>query len=280
MKKERIRLLIKGGIAVFILLMGYLFYSSFFESTDDAFLEAHVVPISPRVEGHVLKVLVSDNQIVKAGDALVELDSQDYQAKLDQAKATAQAAKAQALKAMNDVSRYEPLVLRDEISKQQFAHAKAEAESAQAQSDAAEAAAKQAELEFSYTKISSPIDGKITRKSVEPGSYVQVGQALMALVSKEVWVVANFKENQIKRMRPGEKVKIKIESLDETFKGHVDSIQSGSGARFSLFPPENATGNFVKIVQRVPVKIVFDELPKDPWLLGPGLSVVPKVKVK
>ena len=137
-----------------------------------------------------------------------------------------------------------------------------------------------AQLNLSYTKIFAPAEGRVTRKSVEAGDYVQTGQALLAIVPAEVWVVANFKESQLKKMKPGQPVRVEIDALGgRSFAAQVDSIQAGSGAQFSLLPPENATGNFVKVVQRVPVKIVFDEpLPAD-RTLGPGLSVTPEVAV-
>jgi membrane fusion protein (multidrug efflux system) len=137
-----------------------------------------------------------------------------------------------------------------------------------------------AELDFSYTRIYAPADGRITRKSVEPGDYVQVGQALLAIVPTNVWVVANFKESQLRKMKPGQAVRVEIDALGgRSFAAHVDSIQAGSGAQFSLLPPENATGNFVKVVQRVPVKIVFDEALPGDHTIGPGLSVTPSVAV-
>lgn len=121
----------------------------------------------------------------------------------------------------------------------------------------------------------------MTNKTVEAGTYVQVGQALMAVVPAKLWVVANFKETQLAYMSPGKPAEIRVDAYpDKIFKGHVDSIQAGSGARFSLLPPENATGNFVKVVQRVPVKIILDNPPDSRYALGPGMSVVPKVKVR
>jgi membrane fusion protein, multidrug efflux system len=136
-----------------------------------------------------------------------------------------------------------------------------------------------AQLDLSYTKIFAPSDGRVTRKSVEPGDYVQTGQTLFSIVPSDVWVVANFKESQLKKMKPGQPALIEIDALGKSLRAHVDSIQAGSGARFSLLPPENATGNYVKVVQRVPVKILFDEpLPAD-HTIGPGLSVAPSVRV-
>ena len=133
---------------------------------------------------------------------------------------------------------------------------------------------------MSYAKIFAPADGRVTRKAVETGDYLQVGQQIMSIVPEEVWVVANFKESQLKKMQPGQPVIVAIDALGgKEFRAHVDSVQAGSGAQFSLLPPENATGNFVKVIQRVPVKIIFDEpLPAD-HVIGPGLSVTPGVQV-
>ncbi len=155
----------------------------------------------------------------------------------------------------------------------------AEKDMALAQFNEAETNVSAAKLNLSYTKLYAPVDGSVTRKAVETGDYVQAGQTLLSIVPKEVWVVANFKESQLKHMRPGQHARVAIDALGETFAAHVDSVQAGSGAAFSLLPPENATGNYVKVVQRVPVKIVFDEpLPAD-HTIGPGLSVVPEVEV-
>jgi membrane fusion protein (multidrug efflux system) len=133
---------------------------------------------------------------------------------------------------------------------------------------------------LSYTKICAPTAGRVTRKAVEVGDYLQVAQQIMSIVPEDVWVVANFKESQLKRMQTNQPVLVAIDSLGgREFKAHVDSVQAGSGAQFSLLPPENATGNYVKVIQRVPVKIIFDEpLPAD-HVIGPGLSVTPSVAV-
>jgi membrane fusion protein (multidrug efflux system) len=164
---------------------------------------------------------------------------------------------------------------------QQVAVSQAQAATAGATTEQLRAQVAQAELELSYTKIYAPENGRVTRKSVEEGALVQIGQPLLAIVPGDVWVTANFKESQIGAMTPGQSVEINVDAYpDKTFKGHVDSIQAGTGARFSLIPPENATGNYVKVVQRVPVKIVFDESPHPKHMLAPGMSVVPEVKVK
>jgi membrane fusion protein (multidrug efflux system) len=157
----------------------------------------------------------------------------------------------------------------------------AEISAVHAQGEQARAAVEQAELAVSYTQIYAPESGYITRKSVEPGNFVQAGQALLALVSDQLWVVANFKETQLDRMRPGQTVTMKLDAYPRLrLHGRVESIQSGTGARFSLLPAENATGNYVKVVQRVPVKIVLTEPPPSGYRIGPGMSVEPEVKVQ
>lgn len=167
-----------------------------------------------------------------------------------------------------------------EEADKQLAAAFAEKDMALSQFNESQTNVAAAKLNLSYTRMVAPADGRVTRKSVEPGDYLQVGQQIMAIVPTEVWVVANFKESQLKNMRPGQPVTVEIDALGgRDFAAHVDSVQAGSGAAFSLLPPENATGNFVKVVQRVPVKILFDEpLPAD-HTLGPGLSVTPSVQV-
>lgn len=413
------------GIAVGI---NYWLYARSHETTDDAFIDAHVTPVSPKVSGYVAQVHVKANQQVKKGDLLLEIDPRDYEARLDQAKAAlaagearlkeaqtgveltransranvqqasgtvqqaragveasraqaaaeraritqagaavnsaqanlqqaqaqVDAAQAELVRAQADVARYQELYSKDEVSRQRLDQAIATARTAEAQAEAARqraaaaasqvresqaaqrtaaetarraevqigaaqgqvreaqgrlaaantgpqqiasseaqaqtasasleqlrAAVAQAELELSYTKLYAPDDGRVTNKSVEPGALVQSGQPLMAIVPGDVWVTANFKENQIGEMRPGQPVEITVDAYpDKTFKGHVDSIQAGTGARFSLLPAENATGNYVKVVQRVPVKIVFDEPPDPQHMLAPGMSVEPEVKVR
>ncbi|OLE55119.1 MAG: hypothetical protein AUG51_05685 [Acidobacteria bacterium 13_1_20CM_3_53_8] len=421
-------------VASVILILGLIFgirywlYARSHESTDDAFIDGHVVQISPKIAGYVAKVYVTDNQPVNEGDLIAEIDARDYETRLQQAQAaldaglarlreartgieltrantrastqqasavveqarsgvaaqraaaaaertrisqagagvsTAQAnlqqsraqvtaAEAEAARASADVARYQELFQRDEISRQRLDQAIAASQTANAQLDAARgrvaaaaaqvnearaaettaaenarraqaqiggaqagvnealgrlaqantapqqvavseaqaetagasieqlrAAVEEAQLELSYTKIYAPETGRVTRKAVEEGALVQVGQPLMAIVSGEVWVTANFKESQIGRLQPNQPVEIVVDAYPgKIFKGHVDSIQAGTGARFSLIPPENATGNYVKVVQRVPVKIVFDEPPNSQFLLAPGMSVEPEVKVK
>jgi len=247
-------------------------------TTDDAYLESHVLPVSSRVAGQALRVEATDNQAVKAGDLLVEIDPRDYDLKLAQRRAELAAARAEARRAASDAERARQLFGKGQVSRQAEDAALSSADVALAQADLAEKKVAAADLDLGDTRIKAPADGQVARKGVEPGSYVQVGQPLMALITPDVWVTANFKETQLTRVRPGQKVRIDVDAFPgRTLHGHVDSIQRGTGARFSLFPPENATGNFVKVVQRVPVKIIFDEPPEDLRRLAPGMSAVPTI---
>ena len=339
--------------AGFAVLMYFaLFYLNSFltqESTDDAFIEAHVVSVAPRIAGQILAVHVLDNQPVRSNNLLVEIDPANYamtvaqkqssadaqeasykaalaaldlmnvkvataEATAREAKADADAAAATAARTKSDFERNQTLRQQDTISAQEFDSAQAAAKEseaaldstrqkiatdesrvseARAQLKATEAAVsmalaqfrlsqttvQSAQLDLSYTKIFAPADGRVTRKAVEAGDYVQIGQTLLSIVPTDVWVVANFKESQLEHMKPGQRVTVAIDALGRSFAAHVDSIQAGSGAAFSLLPPENATGNYVKVVQRVPVKIVFEKpLPAD-LTIGPGLSVTPDVYV-
>ena len=230
------------------------------------------------------------------------------EAKVAQAQATLVAADAENQRAADDLKRYESVESRA-VSKSAFDLAQSQARAASANWEAARSQAKaaeaevalsqagvetasaavqqaearlrQAELNLSYTQVTAPEEGRVTRRVVEQGAYIQPGQALMAIVPRHYWVIANFKEIQLTHMRVGQPVEVVVDAYPgHTFKGHVESIQNGAGARFSLFPPENATGNYIKVVQRVPVKIVLDDLPGTELALGPGMSVVPKVRVK
>jgi membrane fusion protein (multidrug efflux system) len=250
-----------------------------------------------------------------AGYNLMGVKVTTAEATSKESKADADAAKATATRAKADFTRAQTLRTNETISAQEFDQAKAAADEAEANFNSAKqkadadeskvdeanaqlAAAKaeseavfaqlnqsktevdSANLNLSYTKIFAPGDGRVTRKQVEVGDYLQAGQQIMSLVPVEVWVVANFKESQLRKMKPNQPALVAIDALGgRKFAAHVDSVQAGSGAAFSLLPPENATGNFVKVIQRVPVKIIFDEpLPADKTI-GPGLSVTPSVQV-
>jgi membrane fusion protein (multidrug efflux system) len=223
---------------------------------------------------------VDDNQLVKKGDVLVEIDPSDFQVALAQARANLAKDKATLIQANANEERAQDLFTKKVISTQERDTNVATSESSKASVKADEAAVEQAQLNLGYAKIKAPIDGYATKKAVTTGDYVQVGQALMSLVPPRVWVIANFKETQLRSMRPGQPATVSIDAYEELkLHGHVDSIQAGSGAAFSLLPPENATGNYVKVVQRVPVKIVLDDQQNLQRVLGPGMSVVPTVYV-
>jgi membrane fusion protein (multidrug efflux system) len=270
--------------AVLVLLIGggvYWWRASRRVSTDDAFIEGRIVRIAAQVAGRVEKLAVTDNQWVKAGTLLVQLDDREYRAQAEQAEAEARAAEVAAENAAADARRAEQLFARQLIARQALDAALAAARMRAAEAEAARKRAAEAALKLSYTRITAPEAGRVTRRTAEEGAYVQVGQILTSIVPNDFWVIANFKETQLTRIRPGQPVLIKVDAYPGmVLRGHVDSIQAGTGSRFSLLPPENATGNYVKVVQRVPVKIVFDELPPEPERLGPGMSVVPTVMVR
>jgi membrane fusion protein, multidrug efflux system len=222
-------------------------------------------------------------ELESARQRVAAAEAQVNEARASQAAAaqTAQRAQAQIGGAQAGVNEALGRLAQANTAPQSVAVSEAQAATATATTEQLRAQVAQAELELSYTKIYAPETGRVTRKSVEQGALIQVGQPLLAIVPGEVWVTANFKESQIGRMAPGQKVEISVDAYpDKVFKGHIDSIQAGTGSRFSLIPPENATGNYVKVVQRVPVKIVFDEPPDSKHMLAPGMSVVPEVAVQ
>lgn len=313
---------IKRTIGIILALVvlggtGYFVHDALmYQTTDDAYVETTTVQVSPKVSGHITKVFVQDNQHINAGMVVAEIDDTDYKVALDRAEANYQKtllnqknAKAN-FKAMQtnidvakkDLDRYTKLFESGAVSKQTLDAAQAKYDSAQANLTQAEesllsssnnkvadadlkavkADRDRAALNLSYTKIIAPQTGTVTNRRVEPGMYVQTGSPLFVTVPDKVWVVANFKENQLRGMKKGQPVDIKIDTYpNKIFKGEVESIQRSSGAKSSLFPPENAVGSFVKIVQRIPVKIIFtEEINPDEYTIVPGMSVVPKVRVK
>ncbi len=387
-RSRRRGLIIVGIVVVAVIGLAIWWHSTFSEDTDDAQVNGHLIQVSARVGGQVLKVDVEENQTVKAGDPIVELDPSDYQVAVENAEAALASAKANAAaanvnvpittvntgsnlnsagydvsgtqaavaqaerqleaahamvaqaaanntKAQADLERYRPLVAKDVISKQQFdaavaaadaakaqladalaneqaaadgvrvAHDRelqaqaqlksaetgpqqvaaqnARAKQAEAQVEQAQAQLDQAKLNLSYCKIVAPADGIITRKSVELDQNIAPGQNLLTLVSlQDIWVTANFKETQLKHMEAGQSVKIHADATGKDYSGRVTQIGGATGSVLSLFPPENATGNYVKVVQRLPVRIDFtDQANEDPnHQLRPGLSVEPTVRVK
>ncbi len=288
-------------------------YTRTWVTTDNASLSGHVLTVSSRVAGTVSEVLVEDNQEVQAGKVLARLDPNDLKVQREKAAATLAQAEAQvaqaraqvlrdtalAGKAKLDLDRAEKL-FRDRngvISEQEFDTSKAAWEAAnaalnasqalqvaaEAQVMAATAQVKDVDLQLSYTEIVAPAAGRVGRKNVELGNRVQPGQALLAIVEPKVWVTANFKETQLQHLRPCQKVKLEVDTFPgRDFMGEVESLAPASGAQFALLPPDNATGNFTKIVQRVPVKIVFDPESTREFAsrLVPGMSVTVKVRVR
>ena len=278
------RFLIAASVVLVVLIVlgvAYYVHASRRESTNDAFIDGRIVRVSAQVAGRILALHVKDNQLVEPNQLLVEIDDREPRARVEQAKAQAAAADVMARNAEDDARRAEQLFRRDLIARADYERAVALARQRRADAEAAHKALAQAELELSFTEVVAPDRGRVTRRAVEQGTYVQVGQAMMTIVPNDFWVIANFKETQLAKMRPGQPARVKVDAYPQlVLTGHVDSIQAGTGARFSLLPPENATGNFVKVVQRVPVKIVLDELPPGDYQLGPGMSVVPTVSIR
>ena len=285
-------------------------------STDNAQVDGHIIPILPKVGGYVVDVRTDENRQVKAGDTLVVLDDRDYKARLAQAEADlavalagvsnrarvgqaeAQVAQAQANaeKAHADLDRIKPLAEKDIMPKQALDAAEAAARAADAALAAAQAALlgadarvaaaraarDQAALNLSYTRITAPSEGVVSKKSVELGQLVQPGQPLMSEVPlSDVWVTANLKETQTANVTPGDPVDFTVDAYPgRHIKGHVESLAPATGAKFSLLPPDNATGNFTKVVQRIPVRIRPDAQNDSTHPLRPGMSVVVTITTK
>jgi membrane fusion protein, multidrug efflux system len=325
----------KAGMVIVLLaagtIVGFVWWvrSSTHISTDNAFIEARIHTVSPRVPGMVARVMVRDNQYVRKGDLLVELDPSDYRvrvanaaaslavarnetsgtyAQVEAARAAVNSDRAKLKQAELDLARGETLCHKEVIPKEQLerlqtARSVAAAHLAETEGNVRQALAllgltgagvkdaqiarRKAELDesrlnLSYTSIYAPADGYITKKSVEPGNNVQAGQPLMALVDlDDSWVTANYKESQLTHVKPGQQVKFAVDSYPgRTFSGSVESIMAGTGAAFSLLPPENATGNYVKVVQRIPVRIAIDKSSDPDRLLRVGMSVEPTIDTR
>jgi membrane fusion protein (multidrug efflux system) len=384
--KGRVRLyLVAGGVVLLIAGLLLWRYLSSYESTDDAQVDVHLYPVSARISGYVIKVNVDDNQYVKKGTVLVEIDPKDYevavaqaQASLANSEATAKSlnitvpitsvstesqisasasdvenakagvlaaqkqliaahaqveqAEASDVKLQDDVQRYKLLVEKREIADQiydqavsaakastatiaalkaneaatdeavrqaearltaaganyraaqtgpqQVSSTRARAQAAIADVEQKRAALEQAKLNLQYTKVVAPVSGEVN-KTVVVGLNVQPGQQLLTVVPlEEVWVTANFKETQLRHMTVGQKANVKVDSNGRSYKGHVDSVAGATGPLFSLLPPENATGNYVKIVQRIPVKIVLEPGENKDRQLRPGMNAEPKVYLR
>jgi membrane fusion protein (multidrug efflux system) len=258
-----VKVILLVAVVLVLLVVGiyYIVYSIGHETTDDAYTSGFVHQISSRVTSNVTQLLIVDNQFVRQGQVLLQLDPTDFQVAL--AKAQANCDNAQA-----DFDRVEALKGDVAISKQDYDQTRTNLEVARANLD-------DARNQLGYCTIVAPTDGYIGNRTVEVGNRVTVGGALMTVV-QDVWVTANYKETQLGKMKKNQHVEINVDAIPgKTFQGHVDSFSPGTGSTFALLPPDNATGNFTKIVQRVPVKIYFepDSIKDFRGRLFPGLSV-------
>jgi membrane fusion protein (multidrug efflux system) len=285
-------------------------------STDNAQVDGHVIPILPKVGGFVAAVRVDENQQVRVGDTLIVLDDRDYavrlaqaeadlavalagvsnRARVGQAEAQVEQAQANALRARADLDRLKPLAEWNIVSGQQLDGAEAAARGADAalaaaqaalvgadaRVGAARAARDQARLNLSYTRITAPASGVVSKKTVEVGQLVQAGQPLMSVVPlDDIWVTANLKETETADVTPGDPADFTVDAYPgRRFTGHVESLSPATGAKFSLLPPDNATGNFTKVVQRVPVRVRLDGKNDPERPLRPGMSVVVTIRTR
>jgi membrane fusion protein, multidrug efflux system len=259
----------------------YLYWDSsqHFESTDDSFIAARQFAIQPKVAGYITTVPVTDNQHIAAGQVIAQIDQRDYRIALDQTEAQLSHDQSLLAQAQKNLDRYQYLAKTDSIAQQQVDDQTSLVEQDKATVALDQAKVDAAKLNLSYTTVTAAQPGRVVSLSAAVGQFAQAGTTLTMFVPDESWVTANFKETQLDAMRPGEPVTLTIDAYpDRTIRGHVASVQSGSGPAFSLLPPENATGNWVKVVQRVPVKIIMDNPPTD-VALGPGMSVEATVRI-
>ena len=282
-KKQKV-IKILAGIVIIGLVGGviYIMHNLGRETTDDAYIEGRIHTIAPKVTGTALKVNVEDNQLVKKGDLLVEIDPLDYILKVKEAAANLEVRKATLEQSVRDRDRAESLFTGKVIPKEKYEFALTAYNLAKAQMSAARQLLDISRQSLRYTKIYSPVDGYVTKKSVEIGNQINAGQPLMAIIGlNDIWLSANYKETQLKKVKKGQRVLIKVDTYPgKVFTGKVDSIMAGTGAAFSLFPPENALGNYVKVVQRIPIKIIFDKDTDQEHVLRIGMSCVPTIITK
>ncbi len=341
LRQRPVLLIVIAVILIAAIVAGLLIWldARQYETTDDAYIDGHIVRIAPQVSGIVAKVLVDDNQVVAPGQVIAVIGTVQTRARYEgllaqanqtraavttaqaQVEVTAQqiaAAKAQVIqpeadlvRARADLARYRTLQATEPgaVAAQQIDAAVQAVDGARGRRDAAVRAVRQAEAQrrasaaqvaadraavagadaqsrvtaadLANSEVTAPIVGRIANRTVTPGSYVTPGQQLLAIVPLKLWVTANFKETQLRLMRVGQPVTLRIDTVpDVDFHGHVESFQRGAGQAFALLPAENATGNFVKVVQRVPVRIAIDSPGIEAYPVGPGMSVVPRVKVR
>ena len=266
-----------------VIALGYFVYTHLmYVSTDDAQVGAHVTMLSSRVNGTIQKVMVEENQKVKAGDTLAQIDTSDYSSASTAAAAQVAALQARYREAETNYQRAVELFGKQAISKERYDNAQADYKDTGARLRASQAQLDQANLNVQYTRIVAPTDGTIARKSVEIGQFVPAGQVLFGFVStNERWITANLKETEVEDVVAGKKATVKVDAISgKTFHGEVESISPSTGSVFTLLPPDNATGNFTKVVQRVPVRIKLLSLSDDDAAqLRAGLSAVVDIRV-
>lgn len=284
MKPKQKKLLLSAlGITAAWLVIYFSYLHMTYVSTDNAQVGAHTVMLSSRVAGTIQKVFIEENQKVKAGDVLAQIDTSDFSNANAAAAAQVSSLEARYREAEVNYKRATDLLREQAIPRERYDEAVATYKELGAKLKAAQAQAEQASLNVSYTKIVAPQDGKIGRKSVEPGQFVPAGQPLFSFVAAyERWINANLKETEIANVHPGAKVHVSVDAIsDKSFEGLVDGIGPATGAIFSLLPPDNATGNFTKVVQRVPVRIKLVGLTEaDIDRLNAGLSAVVDIRVR
>ncbi len=277
--KKKVLIVVLVG---FVLLMSYFVYEHIiYVSTDNAQIQAKTVLMAAKVSGYVQKVNVVENQKVKAGDVIVEIDPRDYENTFRQVSNELAGVKARQMDSEKNYRRIADLFQQGAVSQQQLDNAKATADEVNHKFQSLQAQVSQAQLNLDNTKIKAPSDGVVAKKAVEVGMLAAPGMALIGFVSaNERWVAANFKETELKDIHIGSQAEITVDALSgKKFSGKVESISSATGATFTLLPPDNATGNFTKVVQRVPVKIIFDHLQaSDIEELHAGLSAEVKVR--
>jgi len=257
----------------------YWDYSRHFEATDDSFIAARQFAIQPKVAGYITAVPVTDNQHAAAGAVIARIDDRDYRIALDQAQAQATHDQAVLEQAQRNLARYQILGKTDSIAQQQIDDQTYLVDQDKSTVALDQAKVDQAKLNLSYTTVTAAQPGRVVSLNAAVGQFAQAGTTLTMFVPDQSWVTANFKETQLDAMRAGQPVTLTIDAYpDRAIRGHVASVQPGSGPAFSLLPPENATGNWVKVVQRVPVKVVMDDPPTD-VALGPGMSVEATVRI-
>jgi len=282
-KKQKLIYFLAAALILGLIFLTLFLVNSFSRiTTDDAYTEGRIHSIASKISGTVKKVPVEDNQSVEEGNLLVEIDPADYQLKVSEAQATLNLRKASFEQAKRDIKRAQVLYKQEVLAKEKYENVLTAYNLAKAQQQVAWAQLKIALRNLEYTKIYAPSAGYITKKAVETGNQIQPGQPLMAVISlDDLWVIANYKETQLKNVKSGQRVQVKVDTYPgKIFSGKVESIMAATGAAFSLFPPENALGNYVKVVQRIPVKIIFDQNTDKSHRLRIGMSCVPTIITK